>query len=117
MTLHEREIYIAQRLGAEIHNTEGQRPFEMWQVKKENCLYSILGNHVLLPNTMRFHKDWGWMMAAIEQLSQMENKSIMMMLLTIAGVRCNSLTQLFDNLYDYLNAKENETKNHKNYIL
>lgn len=114
MTNHEKQTFIAQQLGGSIKEVSGGNGYRTWKFDRDNLLNNVLGNHMILENSMRFDKDWDWIIPAITELSKQENKSLMVMLLGVGGAKCNSLSELFNSLYEYLVKKEKLDESNKN---
>lgn len=101
---------IAIFCGAKTVPTKGVN-IDSWIVEdKTSSLRNLLHSHLAFQKSLKFHSDWNWIMCAITEVAKLEGKPLIATLCKIAGKNGDSITDVFENTFLYIENIEKESK-------
>lgn len=93
---------VAEKLGAERVKPGGSyQPY--WLVDDRSPLQRLgFAGRLDFGSTLKFNSSWEWIMVAMGIIAEDRGCTVVEALIHIAGRRCNSPADAFENLYEYL---------------
>jgi hypothetical protein len=83
--------------------------YKVWHSSTKHT-YRILNGLLHWEGTLKFNKEWNWMMSAVSYLAEFEGKPLIGTLCKLAGSRGDSIEDVFENFYLYIQNIKNESK-------
>lgn len=79
---------------------------KMWVVPRDNPLYGVVNNHIVIGGQPWFEKSWDKLMPVVEYISKIEGLTLIETLNKLAGKKGNSLMDVYENVIEYIKTKK-----------